>query len=83
MVRKETTHSPIDKLYNILQYLLQNAGGYSEPSQTCKIELFTKIVNSWKLLTISARNFILNVWGGSEYASGMLVSIWKKKETLA
>ena len=45
MVRKEATHSAINKLYNIQQYLLQNVEAYSEPSQTCKIKLFAKIVN--------------------------------------
>ena len=33
------------------------------------MKCFAKIVNGWKLLTISAQHFILDVWQGSEYAS--------------
>ena len=40
---------------------------YLEPYQICKIELFAKIVNSWKPLTIFASNSILDVWQGSQY----------------
>ena len=32
---------------------------YSEPSRTSKMELFAKIVNGWKLLTIFAKSSIL------------------------
>ena len=42
---------------------------YSEPSWTYKIELFAKMFNSWKSLTIFAKNSILDVRLGSEYAS--------------
>ena len=41
---------------------------HSQPSQTSKMELLAKIVNSWNLLTISAKTYILDVWLGSEYA---------------
>ena len=34
-----------------------------------KMKCFAKIVNGWKLLTIFAKLFILDVWQGSEYAS--------------
>ena len=50
---------------------------YSEPCQTPKIELFVKIVSGWKLLTIFAKSFILDIWQGSEYASGP--NEWLKK----
>ena len=39
--------------------LFHFAGTYLEPSQTCKIELFAKIVIKFKKLTISAKNSIL------------------------
>ena len=41
---------------------------YSEPSQTSKMELFSKIVNGGKLLAIFPKSSILDVWQGSEYA---------------
>ena len=34
---------------------------YSEPCQISKMELSLKIVNGWKLLTISAKSSILDV----------------------
>ena len=37
----------------------------SEPNQALKMELFVKIVNDKKLLTIFAKSSILNVWLGS------------------
>ena len=40
---------------------------YSEPSRTPKMELFGKMVNSWKSLTVSPKSSILDVWLGSEY----------------
>ena len=48
---------------------------YSEPCETSKIELFEKIVNNWKLLPISAKTSILDVWQGSEYAPVNHVSV--------
>ena len=42
---------------------------YSEPSRTSKLELFSKIVNGWKPLTIFAESFILDVRLGSKYVS--------------
>ena len=32
------------------------------------MELFAKIVNGWKLLTIFVKDPILDIWEGSEYA---------------
>ena len=33
------------------------------------MELFAKTANYWKLLTVFAKKFILDVWQGSRYAS--------------
>ena len=33
-------------------------------------KLFAEIVNGWKSWTVFAKNFIFDVWQGSEYASG-------------
>ena len=38
-------------------------------TEASNMELFAKIVNEWKLLTIFEKNSILDVWQGSEYAS--------------
>ena len=42
---------------------------YSKPIQTYQTELFAKTVNSYKLLTIFAKNFILDVCLNSKCAS--------------
>ena len=42
---------------------------YSELCQTYKMELFAKIVNGFQLLTIFAKNAILDVLQGFECAS--------------
>ena len=52
------------------------AGSYSEPSRTSKMELFAEIVNGWNVLTIFAKNFILDVWMGSEYAFVLHKVLW-------
>ena len=46
---------------------------FSEPGQTSKTELFVKIVNSIKLLTIFTKSFNLDTWMGSKYTS----AFWK------
>ena len=51
------------------QYVCWVSDVHSEPSQRSEMELLAKIVNGWKLLTISAKSFILDVWLGIEYAS--------------
>ena len=33
------------------------------------MELFAKMVNGWKLLTVFSKNYFLDVWLGSEYAA--------------
>ena len=42
---------------------------YTEPFQKSKTELFAKIANGWKLLTIFTKGSILDDWQRSEYAS--------------
>ena len=46
-----------------------NSEAYSEPCQTSKMEVFTKIVNGFSFLTIFAKSSILDVWQDSEFAS--------------
>ena len=55
------------RLYLLWNKVLSEA--YSEPSQTFKMERFSKMVNGWILLTFFAKNFILDVWLGSEHVS--------------
>ena len=42
---------------------------FSEPCQTAKMELFVKIVNDLKPLTIFAKRSVFGVWQNCEYAS--------------
>ena len=42
---------------------------YSKPGRTSKMKCLEKLVNSDKPLTSFAKNSILDVWKGSEYAS--------------
>ena len=44
-----------------------NSEAYSEPCQTSKMEVFTKIVNGFSFLTIFAKSSILDVWQDSEF----------------
>ena len=44
------------------------AEAYPETYQTSKMEGFTKIVNTWKPLTIFTKRSILDVWQGSKGA---------------
>ena len=39
---------------------------YPESSQTSEMKLFAKLTNGQKLLAIFAKNFIIDVWLGSE-----------------
>ena len=43
---------------------------YSEPGGTSKLELFAKIVHGFQPLFFFAKSYILDVWLGSEHASG-------------
>ena len=51
-----------------------NVEAYSEPSQTCKINILAKTVTSFQPLTILTKNSISDVWPGSKYASVMSYS---------
>ena len=46
-----------------------NKEACSEPCQAFAMELFAKIVDGLKLLTIFTNTSILSVWHGSEYVS--------------
>ena len=46
-----------------------NAVAYTEHSQTFRTELFVKIVHSFQLLTIFAKNFILDICLSSDCTS--------------
>ena len=50
--------------------LLHLSEAYSEHSQIIKIKLFANIVNSWKSLTVFAKNSVLDVWQSSEHTAG-------------
>ena len=49
----------------------------SEPSQTRELNFFTKINNGFPLLTVFVKSSILDVWQGSEYASGFIDSFFR------
>ena len=49
--------------------------GCLEPSQTSKMKLFLKIVNSFLSLTIFTKSSILYIWLSSEYAFGYAFGI--------
>ena len=53
-------------IYDLFIFMVYWPEAYSEPCQTSKIELFAKIVNEWKLLTIFKKSSILDVWQGSD-----------------
>ena len=63
MIRIMFLVKPIKELI-VLSVTLPKA--YSEPSQTSKMEIFAK----------KKKNFILDVWVGSEYASDSLIVIF-------
>ena len=48
---------------------IQILNAYSEPYRISKMEIFVKIINDWKSLTIFAKT-PSNLWQSSEYASG-------------
>ena len=65
------------KLYNSMSYIAGNvffilsqmSEAYSESCQKSKMELFVKIVNGLKPLTVFKKSSILDAWQGSEYVS--------------
>ena len=75
-------HTPFLKIRNICAFtnsdcsLLQASyefpemtEPYSEPFQAFKMKFFAKTINVWRPLVIFAKNSILDVWDGFEYAS--------------
>ena len=52
-----------------------NSEAYSKPCQISKMELYLKIVKSFYMLTIFSKCYILDVWQGSEYISGMFLRV--------
>ena len=68
-VQKPEICSANQKVNSFLKEVL-----YSEPCQTSKMELFLKIINGRKPLTIFAKSSILDVWLGSERAFGLVSS---------
>ena len=45
---------------------------YSGAYKISKMEILPEIVNGWKLLTVFAKSFILDVWHDFEYISSQL-----------
>ena len=58
-------------MFALPKWDLQSAEAFSEPYETFTMERFAKIVNGWKSLIIFVKRFMLGVWQGSEYASGV------------
>ena len=52
----------------IIKRFGSNTKTFIEHSQATHMELFGKLVNSWKLLVISAKSSTLDVWVGSKWA---------------
>ena len=75
--RKVKNNSLIYSFHKFLEKIRKciPAEAHSEPSQLSKKEYFAKIINGWKLSTIFAKNSILDVWQGSEYAFDLDVQL--------
>ena len=56
---------------------------FSESSPTSKMEPFGKIIKNFLRLTIFAKSSILDVWQGSEYASGIFSLSWMSRFAIA
>ena len=50
-------------------YFKSHSEAYSEPFKTSKMKLLPKIVSVFQPLNIFTKNFILDVWQSSDYAS--------------
>ena len=59
----------IAAMYGLFVFMVYWAEVYSNSWQTPKMEPFPELVNNWKLLNFFSKNFILDVWLGSEYNS--------------
>ena len=69
---------------NIMQATCRLAWeAYSESLQTPKMEVFIKIVNSWKLSIIFKKGYVLDVWQDSQHTSvqniSWAISKWYEK----
>ena len=65
------------KKVKLTETFIEAFSGIFRTSQTSKMELFVKIFNSIKPLTIFAKGSILNVWLSSKYTS----VFWKYLKT--
>ena len=66
----------IFKQYGFHTFLLQYKNKvHLELYQMSKMEYFTKMVNSFYLLTIFAKHIILDAWHGSEYGGSELLKL--------
>ena len=56
---------------------------YAEPFQISKMESLMKKANGFQPQAIFAKHSILDVWKGSDYASGLLTMLWcgSKRDT--
>ena len=62
--------SSLENSCSLLFYCLKShSEAYSEPCQTSKMKLLPKIINGFYPLNIFTKNFILDVWQGSDYSS--------------
>ena len=69
----ETTCIDKNKYHRIFDCVIQfkvkcSTDVYSEPSETCKIEILLRLINSFHFLTVFEKDSILHVWQGSEHA---------------
>ena len=55
----------------VLMFRFTDPEAYSKTCQTSKMKLFVNMVNDYKPLNIFAKSSMLDVWQGSEYASGI------------
>ena len=60
-------------LYSIIKILSTEA--HSEACQTCKVELFAKLVTGFQPLNVFAKCSILDVWLSSEYTCEIIYAI--------
>ena len=70
----------VDVSHYCYNFVITFPEAYSKIYQVSKLELFTKIVNSWKTLNIFAKKkSILDAWQGSKYTSGF----WRRINIVA
>ena len=69
IVDENSWHHVLGQLTGV--YSTRRREGYSKPNQTSKMYLMAKTFNGFLPLTIFAKSSILDVWLGSECASGV------------